>query len=264
MKKRFPCPCALLAVLKRYLCLALLIPLSGGAAEPQAKGPLVLVAANSIPTAYFVNGQMTGVLVDVAREAFSRAGYAVTIKLEPWARCIEDARSGDADGIFSIFKTPERQAFLDYTSQPIITQTVSFFVVKKSPLSFDGNFASVSDHSIGFINQTSYGPRLDEALKKNVFAKQNQTNSAESVVKMLLAGRVDLIPSYRHVALFTAKSLGAQEQIRELSPEVESIPSYLAFNRKRDYRQVMADYDKALKSMKQDGSYDRIFDRYLR
>jgi len=264
MKKRFPCLRALQVVTKRCVCLALLLPLIGGAAQPETTEPLILVAANSKPTAYFENGQLTGVLVDVAREAFLRAGYSITIKLEPWARCIEDARSGEADGIFSIFKTPERQAFLDYTSRPIITQTVSFFALKNGPISFDGNFASISHHSIGVINQTSYGPRLDGVLKENTFAKQYQTHSAESVIRMLLAGRVDLIPSYRHVALFTAKSLGAQDQIKELSPPVESIPSYLAFNRKRDYRQVMADYDKALKSMQQDGSYDRIFDRYLR
>ncbi|GAB2892018.1 ABC transporter substrate-binding protein [Uliginosibacterium flavum] len=264
MRKHFPCLHVLHAVSKLSVCLALLLPLAAEAAQAGKKGQLVLVAANSMPTAYFDNGQLTGVLVDVISEAFLRAGYTVTIKLEPWARCIEDARQGEVDGIFSIFKTPERQAFLDYTSQPIITQTVSFFVLKNAPIRFDGNFASISHQSIAFINQTSYGPRLDEALKKNVFAKQHHANSAESVVRMLMAGRVEVIPSYRHVVLFTAKSLGAQDQIRELSPEVESIPSYLAFNRKRDYRQVMADYDKALKSMQQDGSYDRIFDRYLR
>lgn len=263
MRKRFPGRRVLHAVCKLCVCLASLLPLTAWAAPSAKKGPLVLVAANSMPTAYFVNGQLTGVLVDVVSEAFLRAGYAVTIKLEPWARCIEDARNGEVDGIFSIFKTPERQIFLDYTSQPIITQTVSFFVLKKSPVSFDGNFASISSHSIGLINQTSYGPRLDEALKKSVFTKQDQANSAESAVRMLLAGHVEVIPSYRYVALFTAKSVSAQDQIRELSPAVESIPSYLAFNRKRDYRVVMADYEKALKSMQQDGTYERIFDRYL-
>jgi len=222
------------------------------------------VAADSAPTAYFVDGQLTGILVDVIHEAFSRAGYSVTIRLEPWARCIEDAHEGRVDGIFSIFRTPERQVFLDYTSQPIITQVVSFFTLKRTPISFDGNFASVSRSAIGIINQTSYGPRLDEALKQGFFAKQILAYSAENNVKMLLLGRVDIIPSYRHVVLFTAKSLGALDQIQELSPKVDSIPSYLAFNRKNDYSIVMADYDKALKSMQQDGSYDRIFDKYLR
>jgi len=236
----------------------------GGAASPGEKRQLVLVAANSIPTAYFVNDEPTGVLVDVVREAFSRAGYSVTIKLEPWARCIEDARDGIADGIFSIFDTPERRTFLSYTSQPIITQTVSFFVQKNSPISFDGNFATLSSRTLGVINQTSYGPRFDEALKNGTFRKVDYANSAESIVKILLAGRVEVIPSYRHVVLNTAKFLGVQDQIRELTPEVESIPSYLAFSRKQDYRSVMADYEKALKSMRQDGSYDRIFERYLR
>ncbi len=257
--------CRLLrAIFMLCLCAGLLIPLAVSAALPIEKGKLVLVAADSAPTAYFVDGQLTGILVDVIREAFSRAGYSVTIKLEPWARCIEDARDGRVDGIFSIFRTPERQAFLDYTSQPIITQVVSFFALKRTPIIFDGSFSSVSGNSIGIINQTSYGPRLDEALKQGVFAKQILAYSAENNVKMLLLGRVDIIPSYRHVVLFTAKSIGELDHIQELTPKVDSIPSYLAFNRKNDYSIVIAEYDKALKSMQQDGSYDRIFDRYLR
>jgi polar amino acid transport system substrate-binding protein len=247
-----------------YLCVGLLGPVAGRAMQPEEKEKLVLVAADSAPTAYFVGGQLTGMLVDVVREAFSRAGYSVTIQLEPWARCIEDTRAGKADGIFSIFKTPERQVFLNYTSQPIITQVVSFFALKRAPIGFNGNFTSISKNSIGIINQTSYGPRLDEALKQGVFTRQTLTYSAENNVKMLLAGRVEVIPSYRHVVLFTASSLGVQDQIRELSPAVESIPSYLAFNRKTDYSRVIARYEKALKSMQQDGSYERIFDRYLR
>ena len=252
------------AVSLLYLCAGLLVFPAAGKALPTEKGKLVLVAADSAPTAYFVDGQLTGILVDIIHEAFSRAGYSVTIRLEPWARCIEDAHEGRVDGIFSIFRTPERQAFLDYTSQPIITQVVSFFTLKRSPISFDGSFASVSGNAIGIINQTSYGPRLDEALKQGLFARQVLAYSAENNVKMLLLGRVDIIPSYRHVVLFTARSLGALDQIQELTPKVDSIPSYLAFNRKNDYSIVMADYEKALKSMQQDGSYDRIFDRYLR
>jgi len=92
-------------------------------AHPRA---LVLVAADSAPTAYMEDGKPSGMLVDVVTEALQRAGSQFEIRLMPWARCLAEIRSGRVDGIFSVFKLPERNAFLTYTSVPIITQVEAF------------------------------------------------------------------------------------------------------------------------------------------
>ena len=92
-------------------------------AHPRA---LVLVAADSAPTAYMEDGKPSGMLVDVVTEALQRAGSQFEIRLMPWARCLAEIRNGRVDGIFSVFKLPERNAFLTYTSVPIITQVEAF------------------------------------------------------------------------------------------------------------------------------------------
>ena len=88
---------------------------------------LVLVAADSAPTAYMENGKPSGILVDVVTEAFKRTGHQFEIQLMPWARCLAETRSGRVDGIFSVFKLPERNEFLTYANVPIITQVLAFF-----------------------------------------------------------------------------------------------------------------------------------------
>lgn len=223
---------------------------------------LVLAAAESVPTAYFDNGKQTGLLVDVIEEVFKRAGYRVEIRIMPWARCILEVKDGRIDGIFSIYLTPERQEFLKYADEVLITQVQAFFVRKDSAITFDGDLDKLSELRIGIINQTSYGPRLDSALEKGLFKKVDVAHSASSNVQKLMHERVDLIPSYRHVVLDTARTLGVAADIRELAPAVDAIPSYLAFSNKRDYTRVIGAYNQALRAMKKDGTYDAIFNKY--
>ncbi len=233
--------------------------------QPVVANTVILAAAaDSIPTSYVENGKPTGILVDVINEAFRRAGYKVEVKLMPWARCIAAAKSGAVDGIFSVYMTPERQQFMTYTDEVLITQVQAFFVRADSSLTFDGDLTKLRGTSIGVIKKTSYGPRLDAALNTGIFKKIDFTTNSELNVRKLIAGRIDMIPSYRHVVLSTAKKVGALDKIKQLSPDIEAIPSYLAFTKKRDFTKLIRDYDKAISSMKKDGSYEQIFNRYIR
>ncbi len=242
------------------LWLACLLPMSGPAVAAKA---LVLAAADSAPTAYFDNGKQTGMLVDVVKEVFKRTGYSIEITIMPWARCLAEVKSGRIDGIFSVYLTPARQEFLTYADEVLITQVQAFFVRKDSTISFDGDLDKLSELRIGIINETSYGPRLDAALGKGVFKKVDMANSASTNIQKLLHDRIDVIPSYRHVVLDSARRLGVAESIKELSPAVEAIPSFLAFSNKRDYSKVIAAFNQALRSAKEDGTYDAIFNNYL-
>ncbi|MEO5795751.1 MAG: transporter substrate-binding domain-containing protein [Rhodoferax sp.] len=224
---------------------------------------LVLVAADSRPTAYIENGKPTGILVDVVTEAFRRSGHSVKIQLMPWARCLAEVRGGKVDGIFSVFRLPEREAFLAYTNVPVITQVEVFFAHADSNIRFDGNLATLANAKIGVILGTSYGPEIDSLLKNGVWRQVTDTNSVESLVAMLSAKRIELAPSYRYVFLDAAKRASAMDKIKELMPPVQSIPSYLAFHKKRDYTQTIAEFDKALGSMKADKSFDAIYSKYL-
>ncbi|MDR7308298.1 transporter substrate-binding domain-containing protein [Rhodoferax saidenbachensis] len=244
----------------RGLWLTCLAPMGISAAHAQT---LVLAAADSVPTAYVENGKQVGLLVDVVNEVFKRTGYSVEIAIMPWARCLAEVKAGRIDGIFSVYQTRERQEFLTYAEEVLITQVQAFFVRKDSAITFDGDLNKLSELRIGIINQTSYGPRLDSALEKGVFKKVDVANNVSASIKKLLVDRVDVVPSYRHVALDSARTLGLAGSIKELSPAIAAIPSYLAFTNKKDYAKVISAYNLALRSMKKDGTYDAIFNKYL-
>jgi len=245
----------------RSLLFALAIAATGcGNAYPAG---LVLVAADSSPTAYVVDGKPSGILVDVVTEAFRRTGEPIDVQVMPWARCLAEVRSGRVDGIFSVFKLPERNEFLTYTNVPVITQVMAFFVAADSHATFDGDIGKLGKLRIGIIRGTSYGLKVDSALKAGLWSTVVETNNVDTLVGMLALNRIDLAIGYRHVVLDAARNNGYLDKIRELSPGVDEIPSYLAFNKQGDYSKVIADFDRALTSMKDDNSFEAIYEKYL-
>ena len=245
-------------------CLLIVPAFLAMTASVACAGTLVLAAADTWPTAYLVDGRPTGMLVDLVTEAYHRAGHSVEVKVMPWARCLKDAETGEVDGVFSSFKLPERERFLAFTNEPLAIQVIAFFARSGSTQSFDGDLAAVRDARIGVITGTSYGEQFDAAVRKGVLQDVEKTNSIESNLKKLVLGHVDLVPSYRYVALATARRLQLLAQIREMSPPLDSVPTYLAFTKVRNLSKQSEEFDAALASMKQDGTYDRIIGRYLR
>ena len=69
-----------LSWLKKYLLLILMLIVTPNI---KASDTLVLVAAESEPTAYLENGQIKGVLVDILTEAFRRIDHPINILLMP-------------------------------------------------------------------------------------------------------------------------------------------------------------------------------------
>jgi len=224
---------------------------------------LVLVAADSSPTAYIRDGKPSGMLVDVVTEAFRRTGEPIEVRVMPWARCLADVRSGQVDGIFSVFKLPERTEFLAYTNVPVITQVLAFFVSADSDVKFDGDIGKLEKLGIGIIRGTSYGLKVDSALKAGAWSTVVETNNVDTLVGMLALKRIDLAIGYRHVVLEAARTKGYLGKIRELSPGVDEVQSYLAFNKHHDYSKVIANFDRALTSMKDDHSFEAIYEKYL-
>ena len=90
-----------------------------------------------------------------------------------------------------------------------------------------------------------------------------ETNNVDNLVGMLVLKRIDLAVGYRHVVVEAARKQGDLNKIKELAPDIDEVPSYLAFSKQRDYSAVIASFDRALTSMKNDHSFDAIYEKYL-
>jgi polar amino acid transport system substrate-binding protein len=224
--------------------------------------PTILATPEIVPQSYTVNGQQTGFLVDIVKEAFRRAGRPVEIRLLPWARCLSETQHGSIDGFFPAFVTPERQSYLSFSREGLMIEAMSLFVREGSPISFDGDLSQLAQWRIGLVYGTSYGPRLDGFLAQHSLVPDEHQGSLQTAIRMLAGGRIDLFPGERQTVIRTAASLGLSDRIVELSPPIEIVPAYLAYTRLRELDQISADIDKSLRSMKEDGFYDTKFHQY--
>ncbi|RDH42791.1 amino acid ABC transporter substrate-binding protein [Zooshikella ganghwensis] len=227
-----------------------------------AREELELVTLQYPPYEYKDGDTVKGIAVDIVKEAFRRIHQPIRIEIHPWARAIKKIKMGDADAIFTAFKTPERELFADYSNEVLIDQVISLYTLKKHPIKFDGNLTALARYRFGVVRKVSYGDTFDRALKDDVIKFIMISNSGESNFQILLIGRVDIVVSNQHGAKYILTELGSQNKVKELNPPLQSTPSYIAFSKKRKLTNIRDQFDKVLKEMKEDGGYQAIIDRY--
>ena len=234
--------------------------------RPAAAGelpPVVLDTTEEIPTAYLSEEGQTGFLVDLAREALRRSGRTVKIITVPWARAIAFARSGEVDGIITLYRTPERESYLDFSAEAVLLQDQAFFVRAGTAASFGPDIPALADKRIGIMTKISYGAQFDGLMRQGFFSRLDPQTNIETLAKMLVAGRIDVVPAYRGTMRRAIRSLGLTARIEELPLPMEALPSYVGFTRARDSSEAKRDFDSGLRSMKADGSYGLLLKRYF-
>jgi polar amino acid transport system substrate-binding protein len=208
------------------------------------------------------DGKIAGVLADIVFEAFHRAGQPVDIMLWPWARCLEQARVGAIDGVFPIFKTPEREAALAFATEVLMSQVETFFVRKDSTFTYNGDLGSVARYRIGLQNKVSYGQHLDQAVRDGLFPNISYANEPNFLIRMLVGGHVDVIAIHRDEAWAMARALKIDHEIRQVDPSLETVNAYLAFTQARNFAALLRALDGAMHAMRSEGVFDAIHRRY--
>ncbi len=131
-------------------------------------------------------------------------------------------KNGDADGIFTAYKTEERLTFADYSNEILIQQSVSLFVTKGSNIQFDGDLNNVKRYRFGVVRDVSYGESFDTMFTNNEFAYE-EANTGEANLQKLINGRFDILISNKLGALSIIKNEELSDQVVELKPAVESV-----------------------------------------
>lgn len=206
---------------------------------------------------------VTGPMVDVVTAVFNRMGRAMTIEAYPLARGLRMLELGQADGFFTIKKTPEREAIYLFPKTNLLTQDFVFFVLAGSGIEFNGDLKNMAQASIGVVLNTSYGQVFDTAAKRGTFKKLEPALNFEANFKKLLAGRMDAVVCSRVVGLSILKKLNASKDVRVAGPPIETAKSYIAFNKSAVTPALVAEFDKALNMMQKDGTLRAIEQRYV-
>lgn len=228
-----------------------------------ANDPLLRLATLEYPP-YITNTDQgaQGLAVDIVKTAFSRIGRSIRIEFYPIARGQARLLSGEADGFFSIKKTPEREQHMLFSQVPLMSQDYVIFIHRSSSWRFTGTFDSLADARIGIVMATSYGSRFDSAIQAGKFSKLDKVADHEANFRKLIAHRVDAVICSRLVGFYYLKLLNGLNEVEVSGPPVETTVSYLAFTLKKDYTVLSRQFDKSLESMERDGTVRRLTKAY--
>ena len=228
----------------------------------QAKA-LKLVSLEQRPIIYTENGVVKGIATDIVREAFKRMHQPVTFEVYPFSRSLSMMRAKQADGLFAIVKTPERQMFMDYTSESLIEQKAVLFVREKSHITFQGDLKQLSQYSFGILRGATYGALWKDAIQHGYIHQIEEVTNYRQNIHKLLNHRIDiLIGPYYTIADLIGHS-GATETITALSPAIESVPTYLAFAKDRVPLLIRQRFDQTIKELKVEGFIQNTIFAYV-
>ena len=224
---------------------------------------LELVTLQYPPYEYEEDGELKGFVVDIIHAVFQRMDQPINITLLPWARALQMIEDGTADAIFTAYKTPERELFADYSNEILMPQVISLFVRQGSPITFNGDLAELKQYTFGAVRGVSYGRVFDEAVEQAIIEQPDLAATGEINMEKLIAGRFDILVSNKYGGLHILQKMGALNQVRELTPEVESLPSYIAFSKKQNLSDFRDRFDEVLVELKTDGTYDWIINHHF-
>jgi polar amino acid transport system substrate-binding protein len=219
---------------------------------------LTLVYEPYPPYEYNDGGKLIGTDVDIIRAVCKRVGCEPEFSERPWKRAMVEVKTGQVDGIFSLFKTEEREEFLFFPSESLSFEK-NVVITKKGKGIKATKLDDLKGKSFGVVVDYSYGDDFDayKDLKKEV-CKDN-----EELLKKLYAGRMEvaIINELGYHSLIKKMGLkGKFEVIHEQSFD----PLFIGFSKAKGEKakKVADDFSKALIEMRKKGDIKKIIGNY--
>ena len=241
------CASALGRTLLAALTLMLHLP-HGLAAEP------LVLTLNDTNEAPLTNGGRTGFLDIVASEAFRRAGLELRLEKLPAGRALLLANDGVIDGELTRIAGLEAQ----YPNLIRVPEKISDwnFAAFSKDASIPASVEAIRGRPVGLIR----GWKIYEAAMQgapHVITVENP----EQLFRLLQLGRIEVALYVRSMGLEHISTHGFND-LRLLEPPLY-VREMFIYLHKRHAAQAPK-LAAALRSMKQDGSYQRAYDKTLR
>ena len=152
------------------------------------------------PYVYSDNGVAKGLDVEILNAIKAKTGLDIKIEFFPWNRAMAMAQDGTADAIFSLFKTAEREAFIQYPSTALYDNRTVLFTSKE----YIGDIKSNDDlkgQTVGIVQGNSYG----DAFDKSTHFTKDAVSSTDVMVKKFQGGRIKLFVEAEEVGNYVLK-----------------------------------------------------------
>lgn len=221
---------------------------------------LEFVFSDFPPFEYIEEDVATGMNIEILVEACRRLNVKPKFRQLPWKRALRNVKFGDADAIFSLFKTRERMKYYNYPDEHM--NAVNMILITNSD-----NKISVKDlkdlrgKRVGVYLGSSYGEEFDNSD----WITKDWISNNESLLRKQAAGRTDVSVVDERVAKYWSKKLDLEDEFRILKYVVTTNPTYVAFSKikaKKSGADWAPKFSETLKDMKKDGFVTGLQKKY--
>ncbi len=236
------------------------LAVASAAAPALAQGTVSVCSVDYQP--YTRSDQGEGIWAELVGAAFKTAGVTATWEVLPSARCNDMARKGSILAAFNSVKTwgdADKDLIAAVTPTMFNIDMVAFYDSRKLPKGLE--FADVKDlgkYKVGLLQGTG-----SVAVFTAAGAAFQAIPSIESMVKMLDAGRLDVIVLGDLVGLYNVKKYAPASAEAFHYKSVYSSPVDLGFSTQAPSSKALLDkYLEGMRTIKKNGTYMAIFAKY--
>lgn len=223
---------------------------------------VVFSAHPDYPPYHWVEGErMEGASVALTGRILDELGVPWEARfVGPWPRVLKSAEFGTIDLIVSLKPTPERAAYLAFTSSAAFPNPMAVFMARSRPIEFNR-----PEDLIGKRGGRSAGDRFGDAFDR--FAESRLTledaDSLENNFDKLVAGRIDYVVTGLYTGRAQLLRSALADRVVPLPRPVNEGGIHHGFSRRSPCASLLAAVDARLAAAQRSGLAARLLEQAL-
>jgi polar amino acid transport system substrate-binding protein len=229
----------------------------------QSQTPIIIdVEDGAGPYSRPENGKPVGLAFDLVSAIFSEAKINVTYRLVPYARCMEQTKSGKSAGCLTTAKNKEILADYAWHSKPFVQQKMAI-VVRSDDTSNKLKLTDLYNKQVIAVNGYTYAD--DFYIAKPHLKFQNARTDVNALL-MLSAKRADYAILEERIMAFNMKTEPALKPLAGkflVAGYLNPLDGYISFSKRQpEIDQIIKSFDEAQARLEQSGEISRILKRH--
>ena len=242
----------------RLMILSLLLGLAGGApAAAAATDVLRILTEESPPLNFIKDGEVTGLATDVVGELVKATATDGTIRMVGWEEGYQALLEQPDVALFSTAMTPERKALFQWVGPTAVVDT-NLYALKGSGIAISNLDDARKINKIAVVSDYY----SEQVLDAEGFTNLQSYPDRDATIRQLLDGKVPLVAASNTEMPAALAKAGASMADVENAFTLSTDLLYVAFS-KGISPELVARWQDALDEMKRDGSFARIYARWL-
>ncbi len=186
-------------------------------------------------------------------------GITAEVVLMPWARCQEEARVGDVDGILPLFYSDARAEFLAFSDATFEQTSALWYNSETRPdaAAWAGDYADIADARLGLLNGAVIDAEMEAAFARN--QPIQRANSIASMFDMLKFGRIQFAALDAKVGEHHLQTVGLSDVIRAMPVTIAPRTAHFGLSKASGAHVHLDALNAALRDLQTDGSLARIY-----